>query len=266
MRGFFSFLLDSLIRPRCAICAAPTGPVPGREGVRIPDGWPPETIAFLEACPPGPGGRGPGAEVLCASCWMKLAPLRDPGNAASSPGCARVIAPFRENGTLVSLVRFLKFEGGRRAAWPLAWWMARSLEREMGLPPRAALVPVPLHGARLASRGYNQAELLAEGVSSLTGIPVIRGRVRRARRTRAQSKLDRARRAANVHGAFELRRAGGLGGLTAIVVDDLVTSGATAAACAGALLGAHPARIVVLAAGTALACGKIPLKVRASCV
>lgn len=266
MRGFCSFLLDMLIRPRCAICSAPTGPVPGREGVSIPSGWPPETVAFLEACPPGPGGSGPGAEVLCASCWISLSPLPGRVRPPVAGEAAPVAAPFLITAPLLSLVRFLKFEGGRRAAWPLSWWMARALERTLPPGAEAALVPVPLHGARLAVRGYNQAALLAGGVSALTGIPVLHGRIRRGRRTRPQSKLDAAAREANVRGAFFLRRGDGLEGRTTVIVDDLVTTGATASACAGALVGAGPAAIVVLAAGTSVTGGKIPLKARARCV
>lgn len=267
MRGFCSFLLDMCIAPRCVICAAPTGTAPGREGVVVPAGWPPETASFLEACPPGPRGSGPGAEVLCASCWLRLSPLPPSAAAGGIRSVVAVAAPFAINGTLVSLVRFLKFEGGRRAAWPLAWWMTRSLDPAVrAAPGTAALVPVPLHGTRLAARGYNQAQLLAEGVSALTGIPVLRGAARRTRRTRAQSRLAATDREANVRGAFAPGREEGIEGRIAVIVDDLVTTGATAAACAAALRGAGPSRIVVLAAGTALREGKIPLKGRPGCV
>jgi ComF family protein len=196
---------------------------------------------------------------------MRLAPLNTGARVAANTEALPVAAPFLINEPLVSLVRFLKFEGGRRAAWPLSWWMSRSLERAIQPGPDAALVPIPLHGARLAARGYNQAALLAEGVSILTGIPVLRTTVRRNRRTRPQSKLDAADRAGNVRGAFTLRRGEDLEGRIAIVVDDLVTTGATAAACAEALRGAGPSLILVLAAGTAVEGGKIPLKTGAGC-
>ncbi len=96
---------------------------------------------------------------------------------------------------------------------------------------------VPVHEGRLRERGYDQAELLAAAAARHLRLPVIRALERRGRTT-AQHALGRAERARNVGGAFSVPRAGArtVRGRWIIVVDDLITTGATVAGCAAALL------------------------------
>ena len=98
------------------------------------------------------------------------------------------------------------------------------------------LVPVPVHAARLRQRGFDQAELLARALGRLLGLPVERA-VRRATRTTAQHRLGRSARAGNVRSAFavDAHGAGAIAGRWVIVVDDVVTTGATLAGCARVL-------------------------------
>lgn len=106
-----------------------------------------------------------------------------------------------------------------------------------------ALIPVPLHPSRLASRGYNQAELLANVISRDTGIPVANV-LRRTRNTGTQTKLGGDERHANVADAFAMRS--GIGvypGAHVVIIDDVRTTGATIGACAAALAVAKPARV-----------------------
>lgn len=113
------------------------------------------------------------------------------------------------------------------------------------------IIPVPLTRRRQHGRGYNQSERLAQGISEVTGLPVVADAVRRTRFNGSQTSLDRRSRAANVEGAFSLRRADAVSGRHVLVVDDVVTSGATAIACAEAACAAGDVRISVLSLAVA---------------
>lgn len=97
------------------------------------------------------------------------------------------------------------------------------------------LVPVPLHAAKKRERGYNQSELLSDEVSRLTGIETDSSVLKRMRNTRSQAGLDADRRLVNVKGAFRAAPFGGLAGRHVILIDDVVTTGATMRECACAL-------------------------------
>jgi ComF family protein len=137
---------------------------------------------------------------------------------------------------------------------PLGWWMAGALREyvgRLGPGPMSApvLVPVPLHPAREKSRGYNQAALLALEVAERLDVDVETRILGRAKNTTSQTKLDPDERAANVRGAFRLLRADLANCRDIILVDDLVTTGASAGACIEAIEEASPASIAVLSAG-----------------
>ncbi|SIR37399.1 MULTISPECIES: ComF family protein [Acidiphilium] len=111
------------------------------------------------------------------------------------------------------------------------------------------LVPVPLHKRRLAARGYNQAGELARALARLTGKPLLIDALIRTRATRPLAELDQHDRAIALHGAIAIRpgRAAALHGRTILLIDDVLTSGATASSCAGVLYQAGAAAVDVLA-------------------
>jgi ComF family protein len=112
-----------------------------------------------------------------------------------------------------------------------------------------ALMPVPLHWRRLWARRCNQSALLAQAIARTSGVPVALAALKRVKPTAQQVGLTRAERAENVQGAFRVPADGiaEVAGRRLILVDDVVTSGATVEACARALLRARAANVDVLA-------------------
>jgi ComF family protein len=144
------------------------------------------------------------------------------------------------------LLHEIKYNGKRRVARFLGRESAGTIPADF-LADMDLLLPVPLHPLKQFKRGYNQASLIAEGISSglYPSIPVVTGLLRRNRYTRTQTKLDRGKRADNVHSAFTAtaNASATLAGKGVIVVDDVITTGATTDACAKILL-AHGCREV----------------------
>jgi ComF family protein len=132
------------------------------------------------------------------------------------------------------LVHALKFDGWRGLAPQMARAMVRPARR-LTMDEPHPLVPVPLSRARLRERGFNQAELLARGLADETGWALVNLLWRR-RTGEQQARLGRRRRAANVLGLFEVDRDWRADGTRSVLlVDDVVTTGATAAACFAAI-------------------------------
>jgi predicted amidophosphoribosyltransferase len=262
---FLSFLIEALLPCECLICKKELRPFEPVDLPVRPAGWPADVDAFFAADLRLPlfGELSVPARLLCAECWLTLEPTRGGGRLAPSGALETpvdVVSPFHENDALLAMVRFLKFSGGKAAAPGLAWWMARALRSYLASGPargsRPVLVPVPLHPRRERSRGYNQAALLAYGVAGHLGLEVDPGLLVRVRHTKSQSTLPADERGGNVEGAFASRPdgAGGPGGI--VLVDDLVTTGETAGACARALAERCPAPLAVLSAGRGRALSK----------
>lgn len=112
-----------------------------------------------------------------------------------------------------------------------------------------ALVPVPLARSRQRSRGYNQSHEIAKGISGITGIPVIKGAVTRRTFTESQTHKSRWERIENVESVFELKRPELLRGKHILVIDDVVTTGSTVAACSQEIVKSGDVRISVFALG-----------------
>jgi ComF family protein len=152
-------------------------------------------------------------------------------------------APF--TGAVRAAIHALKYDGARDLAGPLGEALAERWRRAGR--GGDALVPVPVHRDRLRERGYDQAVLLAVVAGSRLGLPVLPA-IARSRSTRAQHALGRDARARNVGRRFEVpsRWAGKVQGRRLVLVDDVVTTGVTLAACAGTLLGAGAAGVSAL--------------------
>ncbi|CAN5691557.1 ComF family protein [soil metagenome] len=187
-------------------------------------------------------GAEAAAEPLCGPCRAMLRWL-DP-EPASAAG-VEAWAPLGYDGPARAMVAALKFRGAAGLSRTMAAQIAAVAPP--GWLDGGVLVPVPLHATRLRRRGFNQAELLAAGLADRTGLGVSDCLERRGRGT-TQVGRGRGQRAEAIEGAVATRP-GALVPARAIVVDDVVTTGATLAACAHALLvsGARSVRAVAYA-------------------
>jgi ComF family protein len=224
---------DSLLFPSyCPVCDAETG-----------------GPAFCSACRDellGASGR------VCDRCAMPVGPFSDRNGGCSecrgtSLGFDRAIALGPYQGPIRSLCLGLKHE---RNAW-MARWLAelvvegRSDELRAEIEGGAWVVPIPLHWRRRLTRGYNQAEALAIGMGRALSLPV-RPVLRRVVATPKLALTGRTERAKLMKQAFRARAVSGLKGRTVLLVDDILTTGATSGSAARALKRAGASRVVIV--------------------
>ena len=222
-------------------------------------------VALPPLCPSCREPLGDGAG-LCAACWSKLSLIEppycarlgipftyDPGPGllsmeaiADPPAYDRARAAVRYDEIARSLVIGFKYGDRLDLAPMLGQWMARA-GREL-LADADALMPVPLHWRRLWARRFNQSAALAGAISGISGVPVLHGALKRVRATPQQVGLSKEQRADNVQGAFRVpaEYKAEIAGRRLVLVDDVLTSGATVDTCARALLRAGAAHVDVL--------------------
>ena len=185
-------------------------------------------------------GRG---EPLCSRCRAELTWL---GDEPLVVGVAlEAWAPLAYEGPARALVRALKFRGAAGLADPLAAQIVAGAPADL-LGAGRELVPVPLHPARARRRGFNQAERLAAAIGRRTGMPVTDCLGRRGPRAARQVGRGRAERLAGIVGSIEVRPGAAVPS-GAVLVDDVVTTGATLAACAAELRGAGSCAVAAVA-------------------
>jgi ComF family protein len=159
-------------------------------------------------------------------------------------------AAFVYDRSLVDVIHCFKYKGKTQLARPLGVLLFEAFERYWGRAPVDVVLPVPLHRRRLKERGFNQALLLVRRWPLRPGmpkVPVDTDVLRRARATAPQAGLGRRGRQANIAGAFALRHPERVAGRHILLVDDVITTGATAGECARLLLDNGAARVDVLA-------------------
>jgi len=241
--------------------------------------WPPlGQCLSCSADLPRTDERQPGffEEPLCITCWEESA-FDDAIDGARCSICARPLcetaelcgecageSPFGKvwaigpyQGPLRVAIHELKFYGRERLAVPLG----RALASQIGTT-YDWIVPLPLHWFRRRLRGYNQAELLAHEIGLASDIPVLVDSLIRHKWTRRQAKLDRVDRLANLRHAFGTRtgKVPWMNG-SVLLVDDVLTTGATAAAAAEVVkrTGARLVDLAVLAVSTTPVSVKLPI-------
>ncbi|MBT3071627.1 ComF family protein [Rhodomicrobium sp. Az07] len=206
--------------------------------------------------------------LLCAKCWGGLVPITAPycdrlgiplpGYEGSGPHLSaqafaeppvfdRARAACVYGGVIRKLVVRFKFED-RHEPLPLFLRLTREAGRDL-MADADLIVPVPLHRFRLLQRRFNQSALLAQGLARASGVPVSVMALKRTKRTKAQVGLQHDARRKNVADAFSVSAGGrrAVAGKRVLLVDDVITTGATANACAAALLAAGARAVDVLA-------------------
>ena len=227
-------VLDALLPPHCLTCDALVG-APGqfcpecfRQTVFI-------TAPHCLSCAvPFPHARHSAATIVCDTCAADPPPWGEARAAlAYDQQSRRLVLPF-------------KHADRPDLAAALARMMARA--GAVLLARADLLVPVPLHRRRLLARRYNQSALLARAIARLSGVPHAPAALRRIRATQSLGELSAEARARMLAGAIAVRRAAAVAGRHVLLVDDVLTSGATARDCTRALLAAGAAGVDVLVA------------------
>jgi ComF family protein len=171
-------------------------------------------------------GNGTG---ICIACETLLPYFND----ISNIGIYRCHSDFFHKEAPRDMIVNLKFSGQKHYARTLAHYMAQYLLTQSDLTGADALVPVPLHKAKLAERGFNQSALICHELFLLTGIPLDENLLQRTKNTRPQTELSANERKENVKGAFSVTSP--VTGKKLIVIDDVFTTGSTMGECLDAL-------------------------------
>lgn len=219
--------VDFILPPTCGLC---------REVVAVPGAlcsgcW--RQVSFLAA-------------PWCESCGVPFGLPTEPGTRcalclAAPPLYAKARAAMGYDETSRALIGRFKYSDQTNLLPTLTPWLVRAVQE---LLPVDMIVPVPLHRWRLLKRKYNQSALLARAVGEALGLPVELLTLQRQRATRPQVGMKREERLRNVRDAFVVT--GHVADKTVLLVDDVLTTGATLEACSATLLAAGASAVHVL--------------------
>lgn len=153
---------------------------------------------------------------------------------------------YRKGSDFRQILHQLKYAGQKNIGAIMGRYMAAELQESGFFEDIDVIVPVPLHKKKQRLRGYNQSEWIARGIAAVTGIPIDTGAVVRHKNTETQTSKSSLERWENVNGIFELYHVAPLTGKHILIVDDVLTTGATTVECASCLTKIEGVRISVL--------------------
>jgi ComF family protein len=194
------------------------------------------------------------SERICRSC-LDAIPRRSPvlgylANEQSPEDRLPYLAIWEYQEPLPAIIHALKYGGTWKVASQLGHEIAAQIINHEEFASADLLVPVPLHRLRRRERGYNQSQKLAEEISKFTRQPVAMA-LHRVRNTRTQTALSATERRRNVRGAFRVRSGAAVLGRRVLLVDDVLTTGATAQECARTLGQAGASEVMLVVAARA---------------
>jgi ComF family protein len=194
-----------------------------------------------------------GEELLCTFCLFHLPRTffhQDPGNPVARVFWGRVrlervssFVSFHKGGNVQELMHQLKYQGKKEIGHYLGNLYGYELGDFQPFKDVDVIVPVPLHPRKLRKRGYNQSQMFAEGLSEALCIPVESKCLYRKVHTATQTRRSRYERWENVEDIFGIKDPERLTGKNILLVDDVITTGATIEACATVLLGLDGTRV-----------------------
>lgn len=215
------------------------------------------TLIFPRSCPACDKRLTAAEGEVCLDCLLDIASTHFEGRPTDNELYYRLagrvaiagavpLLYFEKSGKVKQLISALKYRNRPQLGVFLGHYLGEQLRGQPWIADATAIVPVPLHTRRLASRGYNQSAQLGRGLSTALGIPQLPHALTRVVNTRTQTRKGQAERWQNVKEAFQLAKP--LSGHV-LLVDDVVTTGTTTEACIRALLDcAEPPKVTVLAA------------------
>lgn len=211
-------------------------------------------LAFPQLCA-GCGKDLPDDRLLCLRCTEDL-PLTGFQYYADNPiekifwgrlplQSATAQYYFTRNSAMQKLMHRFKYRSHRETGEWLGRTMGRQLAESQRFDTVDALVPLPLFPSRERRRGYNQSFVLCGGIAAFLNIPVLKDAVTRTLSTESQTRKSRVERWQNMEGRFELVDPSAINGRHLLLVDDVVTTGATLEACGRVLLGAKDVQLSI---------------------
>ena len=158
---------------------------------------------------------------------------------------------FEKDKELQQIIHSIKYNENFRLGIHLGKLIGEELKDHIEKWDADYFIPVPLHHLKKADRGYNQSYYLSKGISTITGIPVNRKTVKRKRYTVSQTSLNLSERKSNMENAFSIRKNSNISGKKIVLVDDVITTGATISECARILKDNGADKIYALSAAVA---------------
>ncbi|MEL6533941.1 MAG: ComF family protein [Bacteroidota bacterium] len=208
--------------------------------------------------------RGPvvqGDHILCTSCVVDLPRTQyheDPDNPVARKfygllplSHAFGYLHFAKGGQIQTLLHQLKYENRPEVGEILGRWYGSELKEEGYDEQFDLIVPIPLHASKQRKRGYNQSDAIAKGLSEGLGIPWSADTLKRTRHTHTQTRMSRAERYANMASVFTVAEPNSVQNQRVLLIDDVVTTGATLQACGEVLVAAKPQSLSIAALAVA---------------
>ena len=216
-------------------------------------------LFFPNCCPACNKKLLPDEEGVCLQCLYKLPRtnnFKEPDNLAETLLAGRfpfervaTFCVYTKQGVLQPLIHQLKYNNKKEIGILLGKLFGKDLLNSDFIRPIDFIVPVPLHPKKLKKRGYNQAEIIAVGLSKSTAIPVSTGNLVRSIHNPTQTKRSKTQRWENVKDIFDVLDPQPYAGKHLLLVDDVITTGSTLEACAHALLKSSGVKISIATLG-----------------